>query len=134
MKDPYYEISAIDFQKFEEERKQRRRFNEEENTRLQAAIDMREEPQKETYFDTTEEPTQEEETPLKQAEQRGPAELITQTETTETQPLTQATVEMGFGGLTEEPIQTSVGQFLPPEPVLQNELAVMEEILNYHHY
>ena len=116
--------SLLDYQKFAEEREQRRRFNEEENSRLQAAIDMREEPQKETYFDTTEKPTQEEETPLKQPEQRGPAELITQTETTETQPLTQATVEMGFGGLTEEPIQTSVGQFLPPEPVSQNELAI----------
>jgi len=67
---------------------------------------------------------QSESTPLKQPEPRGAAELVTQTETTESQPLTQATAELGFGGLTEEPIQTSVGQFLPPEPVSQNELAI----------
>lgn len=71
------------------------------------------------------EPTQTEptnETPLTQPEERGPAELVTQTETTESQPLSHETVEMGFGGLTEEPIQTSVGQFLPPEPVSQEQL------------
>ena len=33
---------------------------------------------------------------------------------------------MGFGGLSEEPIQTSVGQFLPPEPVSQGVLEVKE--------
>ena len=39
-------------------------------------------------------------------------------------PLTQPTVELGFGGLSEEPIQTSVGQVLPPEPVSQNDLII----------
>jgi hypothetical protein len=62
------------------------------------------------------------ETPLDQPEQRGAAELVTQTEPTDAQPLSRETVELGFGGLTEEPVQTSVGQFLPPEPVSQNEL------------
>jgi hypothetical protein len=33
---------------------------------------------------------------------------------------------LGFGGLSEPPIQTSVGQILPPEPVSQNKLAVKE--------
>jgi len=77
----------------------------------------------ETYFDPFEEPTQEE-TPLSQPEPRGATEMITQTEPSEPTPLTQPTVEMGFGGLSEEPIQTSVGQILPPEPVSQNELIV----------
>jgi len=62
------------------------------------------------------------ETPLDQPEQRGATELVTQTEPTDAQPLSRETVELGFGGLTEEPVQTSVGQFLPPEPVSQNEL------------
>ena len=34
------------------------------------------------------------------------------------------TIELGFGGLSEEPIQTSVGQFLPPEPVSSTVLEV----------
>jgi len=88
----------------------------------------------ETYFDI-EEPIQEEiplsqpeqpiqeETPLSQPEQRGPAELITETPS-EATPLSQPTIELGFGGLSEEPIVTSIGQVLPPEPVSQNELAV----------
>ena len=70
-------------------------------------------------------PTQTEstnETPLDQPEQRGATELVTQTESTESQPLTRETVELGFGGLTEEPIQTSVGQILPEEPISQNAL------------
>ena len=74
---------------------------------------------------TNEQPTQTEptnETPLDQPEQRGAAELVTQTEPTDAQPLTRDTVEMGFGGLTEEPIQTSVGQILPEEPISQNAL------------
>jgi hypothetical protein len=62
---------------------------------------------------------------LKQVQERGPAELVTET-VSEPTPLTQPTVELGFGGLSEEPIQTSVGQFLPPEPVSQNELTVKE--------
>jgi hypothetical protein len=62
---------------------------------------------------------------LKQVQERGPTELVTET-VSEPTPLTQPTVELGFGGLSEEPIQTSVGQFLPPEPVSQNELAVKE--------
>ena len=77
----------------------------------------------ETYFDPFEEPTQEE-TPLSQPEPRGATEMITQTEPSEPTPLTQPTIEMGFGGLSEEPIQTSVGQILPPEPVSQNVLEV----------
>jgi hypothetical protein len=75
----------------------------------------------ETYFDI-EEPIQEE-TPLSQPEQRGPAELITETPS-EATPLSQPTIELGFGGLSEEPIVTSIGKVLPPEPVSQNELAV----------
>jgi hypothetical protein len=47
---------------------------------------------------------------------RGAAELITETPSEPT-PLSQPTVELGFGGLSEESIQTSVGQFLPPAPV-----------------
>jgi len=115
--------SLLDFQKFEAEREQRIQKNIHENAKRQADINIREESQREAYFDPFEEPTQEEEAPLKQPEPRGAAELVTQTETTEPQPLTQATAELGFGGLTEEPIHTSVGQFLPPEPVSQNELA-----------
>jgi len=56
---------------------------------------------------------------------RGAAELITETPSEPT-PLTQPTVELGFGGLSEESLQTSVGQFLPPDPVSQNELTVKE--------
>jgi hypothetical protein len=56
---------------------------------------------------------------------RGAAELITETPS-ESTPLTQPTVELGFGGLSEESLQTSVGQFLPPDPVSQNELTVKE--------
>jgi len=52
--------------------------------------------------------------------------MVTETPS-ESTPLTQPTVEMGFGGLSEEPIQTSIGQFLPPEPVSQNELTVKEK-------
>lgn len=79
-------------------------------------------PVEETSFEipTQTEPTNE--TPLDQPEERGAAELVSQTEPTDAQPLTRDTVELGFGGLTEEPVQTSVGQFLPPEPVSQNEL------------
>jgi len=69
-----------------------------------------------------------EETPLKQEEPKGASGMITQTETaSEPTPLTQATVELGFGGLTEEPIQTSVGQILPPEPVSSTVLEVKEK-------
>ena len=51
--------------------------------------------------------------------------MITQTETaSEPTPLSQPTVELGFGGLTEEPIQTSVGQILPEEPVSSSVLEV----------
>ena len=60
---------------------------------------------------------------LKQIKERGATELITETPSEPTL-LTQPTVELGFGGLSEEPIQTSVGRFLPPEPVSQNELTV----------
>ena len=56
---------------------------------------------------------------------RGAAELITETPSEPT-PLSQPTVELGFGGLSEESLQTSVGQFLPPDPVSQNELIVKE--------
>ena len=56
---------------------------------------------------------------------RGAAELITETPSEPT-PLSQPTVELGFGGLNEESLQTSVGQFLPPDPVSQNELTVKE--------
>ena len=35
-------------------------------------------------------------------------------------------LELGFGGLSEEPIQTSVGQILPPEPVSQTKLQIKE--------
>ena len=76
----------------------------------------------EAYFDPSEEATQE--TPLSQPEPRGASEMITQTELSEPTPLTQPTVELGFGGLSEEPIQTSVGQILPPEPVSQNDLII----------
>ncbi len=63
------------------------------------------------------------ETPLKQPEERGAIDLTTTSDISEPTPLTlQPTLELGFGGLTEEPVQTSVGQFLPPEPVSQNEL------------
>jgi hypothetical protein len=62
---------------------------------------------------------------LKQVQERGPTELVTET-VSEPTPLTQPTVELGFGGLSEEPIQTSVGQFLPPEPVSQGVLEVKE--------
>lgn len=55
---------------------------------------------------------------------RGAAELITETPS-ESTPLTQPTVDLGFGGLSES-VQTSVGQFLPPAPVSQNELTVKE--------
>lgn len=55
---------------------------------------------------------------------RGPVELITETPS-ESTPLSQPTVELGFGGLSES-VQTSVGQFLPPAPVSQNELTVKE--------
>lgn len=71
-----------------------------------------------------EEVTKEEEVevPLKQPEPRQAAEMVTQTETIEpSQPLTQASDELGFGGLTEE-VQTSVGQILPPQPVSQEQL------------
>jgi hypothetical protein len=105
-----------------EEKDQRRDILEHQNAKIQEGIDISEESQREAYFDPFEETVQE--TPLKQPEQRGASELVTQTETTESQPLTQATVELGFSGLTEEPIQTSVGQLLPPEPVSQNELAL----------
>jgi len=56
---------------------------------------------------------------------RGAAKLITETPSEPT-PLTQPTVELGFGGLSEESLQTSVGQFLPSAPVSQNELIVKE--------
>lgn len=62
---------------------------------------------------------------LSQIKGRGATELITETPSEPT-PLTQPTVELGFGGLSEEPIQTSVGQFLPPEPVSQGVLEVKE--------
>lgn len=62
---------------------------------------------------------------LSQIKERGAAEMVTETPSDPT-PLTQPTVEMGFGGLSEEPIQTSIGQFLPPEPVSQGVLEVKE--------
>jgi len=62
---------------------------------------------------------------LKQIQERGAAELITETPS-ESTPLTQPTVELGFGGLEGESIQTSVGQFLPSEPVSQGVLEVKE--------
>ena len=52
---------------------------------------------------------------------RGPAELISEAPS-EFTPLSKPTLELGFGGLSEQPIQTSVGQFLPPAPVSQEEL------------
>jgi hypothetical protein len=70
-----------------------------------------------------------EETPpevLKQSQERGPAELITETPSEPFQPLSQASDELGFGGLNET-IQTSVGQILPPEPISQGALEVKEE-------
>ena len=62
---------------------------------------------------------------LQQIKERGAAELITETPSEPT-PLSQPTVELGFGGLSEEPIQTSVGQFLPEEPVSQGALEIKE--------
>ena len=62
---------------------------------------------------------------LQQIKERGPAELISD-RPSEPTPLTQPTVELGFGGLSDEPIQTSVGQFLPPEPVSQGALEIKE--------
>jgi len=62
---------------------------------------------------------------LQQIQERGAAELISNIPS-ETTPLTQETVELGFGGLSEEPIQTSVGQILPEEPVSQGALEVKE--------
>lgn len=62
---------------------------------------------------------------LQQIKERGVAELVSN-RPSEPTPLTQETVELGFGGLSEEPIQTSVGQFLPPEPVSQGALEVKE--------
>jgi hypothetical protein len=65
------------------------------------------------------------ETPLKQPDVVGAAEIITETPSEPT-PLSQPTVELGFGGLSEEPIQTSVGQILPLAPVSQSVLEVKE--------
>lgn len=61
---------------------------------------------------------------FKKIKGRGPAELIIETPS-ESTPLSQPTIELGFGGLSES-VQTSVGQFLPPAPVSQNELTVKE--------
>jgi hypothetical protein len=71
--------------------------------------------------------------PWMQEAPRGAAELVTQSEVQdEPQLLSRETTELGFGGLSEEPIQTSIGlaasdpgtqgQFLPPEPVSQEDL------------
>jgi hypothetical protein len=62
---------------------------------------------------------------LQQIQERGAAELIAE-RPSEPTPLSQPTVELGFGGLSEEPIQTSVGQILPPEPISQGALEVKE--------
>ena len=115
--------SLLDFQKFEAEREDRIQRNIHENAKRQATIDSIFKPDNDTYFDSFVEVEQEEETPLQQPEQRGAAEIITETPSEPT-PLSQPSVEMGFGGLSEEPIQTSVGQILPPEPVSQNELII----------
>ena len=137
--------TLLDFQKFEEERDQRIQKNIHQNAKIQEGINISEESQRETYFDPFEETTQVDEplkqaeepsvqpediqsTPLKQEEPKGATEMITQTETlSEPTPLTQPTVELGFGGLTEESIQTSVGQILPEEPVSSTVLEVKEK-------
>jgi hypothetical protein len=80
------------------------------------------------------------ETPLIQPEERGATDLLTQTGSTEANPLLPTieteinpfsskpvepidqTLELGFGGLAEESIQTSVGTILPPDPVSQEQL------------
>jgi hypothetical protein len=80
------------------------------------------------------------ETPLTQPEERGAIDLLTQSESTEENPLLPTieteinpfiskpvepideTLELGFGGLSEGSIQTSVGTILPPEPVSQEQL------------
>jgi hypothetical protein len=79
-------------------------------------------------------------TPLTQPEERGASDLLLQTESAEPNPLLPTieteinpfsskpvepidpTLELGFGGLIEESIQTSVGNILPPEPVSQEQL------------
>ena len=137
--------TLLDFQKFEEERDQRIQKNIHQNAKIQEGINISEESQRETYFDPFEETTQVDEplkqaeepsvqpediqsTPLKQEEPKGATEMITQTETaSEPTPLSQPTVELGFGGLTEESIQTSVGQILPEEPVSSTVLEVKEK-------
>lgn len=76
-----------------------------------------------TQTEPTETIEQTDETPLTQPEERGAIDLTTTSDISEPTPLTlQPTLELGFGGLTEEPVQTSVGQFLPPEPVSQEQL------------
>ena len=93
---------------------------------LEQQLEAEEPPEPEpesTFYDV------EEETPpevLKQVQERGPAELVTEAPSEPT-PLSQPTIELGFGGLAEEPIQTNVGQILPPEPISQGALEVKEE-------
>jgi len=62
---------------------------------------------------------------LQQIQERGPAELIAE-RPIEPTPLKQESVELGFGGLSEKPIETSVGQILPEEPISQGALEVKE--------
>jgi len=116
--------SLLDLRKAEQSRAQKKLLQARQEAEQSFQAEEPEEPV-EPVEPVVEEPVEPvvEETLLKQPEQRGPAELITETPS-ESTPLSQPTVELGFGGLSEEPIVTSVGQILPDEPVSSSVLEI----------